>query len=313
MDQFNKSAYTAMEEQQLQGQPYVPQKMPKRSHKTWLYRQHVRRYDHYCRWVTNVIGLLNHREFFVMVICLVLIALVGGAIDLIACIPAFSRPSVTHRVLILSHLAYSCILAGLAGPILKVHVGLVGRNELANEWKRNDFYVVAGKNGELIQVNDLSDDDFNERFDNFTYDKRRNPWDKGWSTNCWSFWCTPRWSIYLCSPLKTGTLPEQLGEFYGSLCKDFPLLTIEDPFDQDDWDGWTKMTAAVGEPTQIVGDDLTVTNVERVKTAIENAGLPNEKGWEMRIQQCSKGKDAGQLKLQGLWPLWTEQFHSFPS
>merc|ERR1719198_2394102 len=62
---------------------------------------------------------------------------------------------------------------------------------------------------------------------------------------------------------------EQLGEFYGGLCKDFPLITIEDPFDQDDWDGWTKMTAAVGEPTQIVGDDLTVTNVERVKTAIE--------------------------------------------
>merc|ERR1719150_2265970 len=61
----------------------------------------------------------------------------------------------------------------------------------------------------------------------------------------------------------------QLGEFYGQLCKDFPLVTIEDPFDQDDWAGWTAMTAAVGEPTQIVGDDLTVTNVERIKTAIE--------------------------------------------
>jgi len=61
----------------------------------------------------------------------------------------------------------------------------------------------------------------------------------------------------------------QLGEFYGQLCKDFPLITIEDPFDQDDWDGWTAMTAAVGEPTQIVGDDLTVTNVDRIQTAIE--------------------------------------------
>merc|ERR1712204_38386 len=37
----------------------------------------------------------------------------------------------------------------------------------------------------------------------------------------------------------------------------------------DDWEGWTAMTAAVGEPTQIVGDDLTVTNTERIKTAIE--------------------------------------------
>merc|ERR1712046_493277 len=59
----------------------------------------------------------------------------------------------------------------------------------------------------------------------------------------------------------------QLGEFYKGLCKDFPLITIEDPFDQDDWDGWTKLTAAIGEPTQVVGDDLTVTNVTRVATA----------------------------------------------
>jgi len=61
----------------------------------------------------------------------------------------------------------------------------------------------------------------------------------------------------------------QLGEFYASLCKDFPIITIEDPFDQDDWAAWAGMTKAIGEPTQIVGDDLTVTNVSRVKTAIE--------------------------------------------
>jgi len=61
----------------------------------------------------------------------------------------------------------------------------------------------------------------------------------------------------------------QLGEFYASLCKDYNIITIEDPFDQDDWDAWVGMTANLGVPTQIVGDDLTVTNVERVKTAIE--------------------------------------------
>merc|ERR1712232_264234 len=60
----------------------------------------------------------------------------------------------------------------------------------------------------------------------------------------------------------------QLGDFYASLCKDFPIITIEDPFDQDDWVAWSKMTAALGEPTQIVGDDLTVTNVTRVQKAI---------------------------------------------
>jgi len=61
----------------------------------------------------------------------------------------------------------------------------------------------------------------------------------------------------------------QLGEFYAGLCKDFPIITIEDPFDQDDWAAWTAMTTALGEPTQIVGDDLTVTNVTRVKKAID--------------------------------------------
>jgi len=60
----------------------------------------------------------------------------------------------------------------------------------------------------------------------------------------------------------------QLAEFYAGLCKDFPIITIEDPFDQDDWAAWTKFTEMVGGPTQVVGDDLTVTNVERVKEAI---------------------------------------------
>merc|ERR1719409_1927141 len=61
----------------------------------------------------------------------------------------------------------------------------------------------------------------------------------------------------------------QLGDFYSSLCKDFPIITIEDPFDQDDWAAWSTMTGAIGEPTQVVGDDLTVTNVARVKKAID--------------------------------------------
>jgi len=62
----------------------------------------------------------------------------------------------------------------------------------------------------------------------------------------------------------------QLGDFYAQLCKDFPIITIEDPFDQDDWAAWTTMTTSVGTPTQIVGDDLTVTNVTRVQKAIDD-------------------------------------------
>jgi len=61
----------------------------------------------------------------------------------------------------------------------------------------------------------------------------------------------------------------QLGDFYAKLCKDFPIITIEDPFDQDDWGAWIGMTGKVGAATQVVGDDLTVTNVTRVQKAID--------------------------------------------
>jgi len=184
--------YTAMEPLS-QGQTRSQPPLPKRAHKTWLYRQPVRRYDHYCRWVTNCIGLLNHREFFIMVCGLVVIAVLGTAIDLVALIAVFSRANWLARIAVLLHLFYSVVLMALAGPILRIHVGLVLRNELANEWKRNDFYVVMGKHGGLISVNELSDDEFNARFDTFTYDKSRNSFDKGWADNCWSFWCIPRW------------------------------------------------------------------------------------------------------------------------
>lgn len=174
---------------------------PKRSHKTWLYRQPVRRYDHYCRWVTNCIGLLNHREFFLMCTGLVLIAVLGTAIDLVALIAVFSKGNWLQRIVVILHLIYSLILMALAGPILRIHVGLVSRNELASEWKRNEFYVVPGKHGENIPVNELSDDEFNNRFDTFKYDPRKNVFDRGCIENCWSFWCISRWP------------PSQMGEF----------------------------------------------------------------------------------------------------
>merc|ERR1719187_2739489 len=60
---------------------------------------------------------------------------------------------------------------------------------------------------------------------------------------------------------------DQLREMYTEFCNDFPITSIEDPFDQDDWENWTKMTAGTG--IQIVGDDLTVTNPKRIQTAVE--------------------------------------------
>ena len=60
---------------------------------------------------------------------------------------------------------------------------------------------------------------------------------------------------------------EQLGDVYRGYIKKYPIVSIEDPFDQDDWDSWNKLTASTD--IQIVGDDLTVTNPKRIATAVE--------------------------------------------
>jgi len=176
--------------------------LPKRAHKAWLYQLPVRRYDHFCRWLTNCIGLLNHREFVSMLGGLVAIGACGCLIDLALVGVAFRGKRWVIAFFLFLHLAYSVILCSLAGPILRLHIGFVSRNELANEWKRNDFYVItSSRTGKTVPVNELSDDEFNERFDAFEYDSRRNPFDRGTLNNCWTFWCTPRWT------------PGQLGEF----------------------------------------------------------------------------------------------------
>jgi len=61
---------------------------------------------------------------------------------------------------------------------------------------------------------------------------------------------------------------EELIEFYAHLVKDYPLISIEDPLDEEDWPHWAEITATVGQTTQIVGDDLFVTNPIRLARGI---------------------------------------------
>lgn len=63
--------------------------------------------------------------------------------------------------------------------------------------------------------------------------------------------------------------PIQLGDLYRSFIEKYPIVSIEDPFDQDDWEGYTAFTTSVGENTQVVGDDLLVTNPSRIQTALD--------------------------------------------
>lgn len=93
---------------------------------------------------------------------------------------------------------------------------------------------------------------------------------------------------------------EGMLELYQQMKRDYPLLSIEDGLDEEDWDNWHELTMKLGESTQLVGDDLLVTNVERLKKAIDqrsaNAILikPNQIGTLTEtIEAVKLAKSAG--------------------
>lgn len=100
---------------------------------------------------------------------------------------------------------------------------------------------------------------------------------------------------------------EEFINFYSNLIKEYPIISIEDPFDQDDWESYTKLSATMAygytknpDAIQIVGDDLLVTNPSRIETAIQkkacNALLlkVNQIGTITEsIQAVNKAKEAG--------------------
>ncbi|MBS9775977.1 MAG: phosphopyruvate hydratase [Fusobacterium sp.] len=62
---------------------------------------------------------------------------------------------------------------------------------------------------------------------------------------------------------------DEMVEWYKNLVEKYPIVSIEDGLGEDDWEGWVKLTKSIGEKVQIVGDDLFVTNTERLKKGIE--------------------------------------------
>ena len=62
---------------------------------------------------------------------------------------------------------------------------------------------------------------------------------------------------------------DEMIEFYTELIEKYPIISIEDGLAEDDWEGWQKLTAALGSRVQLVGDDLFVTNTERLAQGIE--------------------------------------------
>lgn len=62
----------------------------------------------------------------------------------------------------------------------------------------------------------------------------------------------------------------QMVEYYVKLLKDYPVISIEDGLDEDDWEGWQNLNAQTGDMVQLVGDDLYVTNISRLEKGIKN-------------------------------------------
>jgi len=62
---------------------------------------------------------------------------------------------------------------------------------------------------------------------------------------------------------------KELTAYYAGLCERYPIVSIEDGFAEDDWDGWKHFTSQIGSKLQIVGDDLFVTNIERLERGIK--------------------------------------------
>ena len=63
--------------------------------------------------------------------------------------------------------------------------------------------------------------------------------------------------------------PEEMVDFYTQLCEKYPIVSIEDGMDENDWDGWKSLTQAIGDSVQLVGDDLFVTNTTRLQQGID--------------------------------------------
>lgn len=84
-----------------------------------------------------------------------------------------------------------------------------------------------------------------------------------------SEWKTDRTGSYYLPKSKRGMSADDLISYWKKLCSDYPIISIEDGLDEEDWDGWNKLTTALGDKVQLVGDDLFVTNTKLLSKGIE--------------------------------------------
>jgi enolase len=80
--------------------------------------------------------------------------------------------------------------------------------------------------------------------------------------------------VYVLSSENRGLSPVEMAGYYADLCKRYPIVSVEDGMAEEDWEGWAAITKLVGDTVQLVGDDLFVTNSQRLALGIER-GVAN--------------------------------------
>lgn len=93
----------------------------------------------------------------------------------------------------------------------------------------------------------------------------------------------------------------ELVDFYADLVKTFPIVSIEDGMSEDDWGGWVEMTKKLGGKIQVMGDDLLVTNITRIKKAIELDAVNSMLLKLNQIGTVSESIDAANMNFKNGW------------
>lgn len=108
---------------------------------------------------------------------------------------------------------------------------------------------------------------------------------------------------YTIKDSQTPLPSEKMISFYRELQEGFDLLYLEDPLAEDDWDSWTKLNSTISTPTLIVGDDLVVTNLERLQMSIDKKAIsavivkPNQIGTLTETIDVVKKAKASGIKI----------------
>jgi enolase len=95
--------------------------------------------------------------------------------------------------------------------------------------------------------------------------------------------------------------PGELTDFYKNLVKKYNIISIEDGMAEDHWNGWQQLTKELGKKIQIVGDDLLVTNVNRIKQAIEESSCNSLLLKVNQIGTVTEAIDAAELAFKNKW------------